>query len=437
MIFCPDCLILQPGGERGVRLSRIYIEGPVRLEGRVSIQGSKNAVLPLMAAALLHKGVSVLSNVPMIQDVDCMASILAWMGCRIRRRGSIMEIDASTLRGTKIPDDYMKQMRSSVILLGALLGRTGEGECSYPGGCLIGSRPIDIHLHVLRALGAVLQDQDGRIRAQAPGGLRGSSISLRCPSVGATQQAVLGAVLAHGNTLVEGAAREPEVVCLCRFLNSMGARIQGAGSSRIRIEGVEALNGACFQVPGDRIVAGTYLGAVMSAGGKVLLEGAAPGELQVPMELMMRSGARIQTEPSAGKIWISMKERPGGLRLATSPYPGFPTDLQSVFMAFLASARGTSIIEEKIFEGRFGTAKELERMGADIEIQGERALIRGRWPLSGALVRAGDLRGGAALIAAGLGAAGETVVEDSGHIRRGYEDICRDLSALGARIHQK
>lgn len=427
----------RPGEERGARLSRIYIEGPSRLEGSISLQGSKNAALPMMAAALLHKGVTVLSNVPMIRDVDSMAAILRCLGCRVQRCAATVIVDASYLRDVNIPDIYMKQMRSSVILMGALLGRTGEGECSYPGGCLIGSRPIDIHLQVLQDLGARISEKDGRIHAHAPQGMKGADIRLRYPSVGATEQAVLGAVLAQGETMIQGAAKEPEIGALCRCLCKMGAKILGAGTDRIIIQGVGELRDCSVSVDGDRIVAGTYLSAVMSAGGKVRLMDAPAEQLELPIRYLRQAGALVDTDQKRKEICISMEQRPRGLRFQTGPYPGFPTDLQSVFMAFLASAAGTSQIEEKVFEGRFATAKELEAMGADIQIHEGSALIRGRWPLKGCRTTARDLRGGAALIVAGLGAAGRTIVEDPGHISRGYEDICRDLSALGAKIHQE
>lgn len=417
-------------------MSRIHVYGPARLSGELSIQGSKNAVLPMMAAALLHKGITVLTNVPAIQDVDCMVSILRYIGCRCGRRGGTLEIDASALRSVEIPDCYVSQMRSSVILLGALLGRAGEGVSSYPGGCLIGARPIDLHLEVLKELGAKIQEEDGRISARAARGgrLHGAGCRLRYPSVGATEQALLASVLAEGVTVVRGAAREPEICQLCRCLNQMGAVVRGAGTDTLTVEGVEKLHDSRFDVGGDRIVAGTYLSAVMAASGSVLLKDITPSELTAPLDLMEQAGARIVRDEVRKQIAITMESRPSGLLLETAPYPGFPTDLQSPFMAFLAAGEGESLIREQVFEGRFSTAEELKRMGGMIRINGREAYVTGRYPLKNARVKARDLRGGAALVVAALAAGGETVIEDCRHIERGYEDICRDLRVLNADV---
>lgn len=416
-------------------MSTIHVSGPARLSGEISIQGSKNAVLPMMAAALLHKGITVLTNVPMIQDVDCMVSILNYIGCRCKRRGSTVEIDASQIRSVKIPDCFVRQMRSSIIVLGALLGRTGEGDSSYPGGCLIGARPIDIHLQVLESLGAVIGEENGRITARAPAeGLLGTQIRLRYPSVGATEQALLAGVLAKGMTIVYGAAREPEIGQLCDCLNRMGAKVRGGGTGILVIDGVKELHDSRFAVRGDRIVAGTYLCGVMAAGGSVLLKDIRPGELELPLKLMEQAGAYIRRDDVREQISIRMDGRPTGLDLETGPYPAFPTDLQSPFMAFLASGTGRSRIREQVFEGRFATVRELKKMGADIRTEERDAVITGVYPLRGGRVTAQDLRGGAALAVAALAAGGVTVIEDCRHIERGYEDICRDLAALGADI---
>lgn len=422
--------------ERGARLSRIHVYGPARLSGELSIQGSKNAVLPMMAAALLHKGITVLTNVPTIQDVDCMVSILRYIGCRCNRRGSTLEIDATFLRSVKIPDCYVSQMRSSVILLGALLGRAGEGDSSYPGGCLIGARPIDIHLEVLRNLGAEILEDGDRISAKAAcgGKLCGARFQLRYPSVGATEQALLASVLADGITVVQGAAREPEICQLCQCLNRMGAIIRGVGTDTLTIKGGEKLHDSRFDVRGDRIVAGTYLAAVMAASGSILLKDITPSDLTVPLDLMEQAGACIVRDEVKEQIAISMESHPVGLQFETEPYPGFPTDLQSPFMAFLAAGEGESLIREQVFEGRFATAEELKRMGGVIRINGREAYVTGHYPLKNAKVKARDLRGGAALVVAALAAEGETVIEDCRHIERGYEDICRDLRVLNADV---
>lgn len=420
----------------GARLSTIHIKGPARLSGEISIQGSKNAVLPMMAAAILHKGITVLTNVPMIQDVECMVSILNYIGCRCNRKGSTVEIDGTEIERAQIPDHFVSQMRSSIIVLGALLGRVGEGESRYPGGCLIGARPIDIHLQVLECLGAHILEEDGQITARAPsGGLVGAEIRLRYPSVGATEQALLAGVLARGMTIVYGAAREPEIGQLCDCLNRMGARVRGAGTGILVIEGVEELRDSRFAVRGDRIVAGTYLSAVMAAGGKAWLKEVRPGELELPLNLMQQAGAVIRRDEVQEEIFISMNRRPGGLLLETGPYPAFPTDLQSPFMAFLAAGDGESRIREQVFEGRFATVEELKRMGGRIYTEGREAVIQGTYPLIAGRVTARDLRGGAALAVAALAAEGETVIEDCRHVERGYEDLCRDLRALGAQAY--
>ena len=419
-------------------MSRIQIQGFYPLKGRVSIQGSKNAVLPMMAAALLHRGITVLANVPFIEDVECMKGILKSLGCRCRQKGGVLEIDASFLRTCAIPDSYVKRMRSSVILRGALLGRLGEGSCGYPGGCLIGARPIDLHLQVLESLGAQVSAGCDEVQVRGRGERKavGGMIRLRYPSVGATEQALLGAVLAEGTTQIFGAAREPEIAQLCRFLKGMGARIEGCGTDCLTICGVKELHDSYFPVEGDRIVAGTYMAAVMAATGQAEIRGVNLPALKLPCRLLMKAGARIEEDETADALRISMKERPRGLVIETAPYPGFPTDLQSPFMAFLAGAKGESRIRETVFEDRFATAGELRKMGARIRVQGREAEIKGVWPLMGTKVQAKDLRGGAALVAAALGAGGETVIENCGYIERGYEDICRDLAALGARIRR-
>lgn len=414
-------------------MSRIRINGLRPLRGRISIQGSKNAALPMMAAALLHKGVTVLTNVPVIQDVECMAGILEYIGCRLNRKGGAIEIDASFPRIVKIPDSYVRRMRSSVILLGAMAGRLGEGESGYPGGCLIGARPIDMHLQVLRELGARVEEREESVRVRpGAGGLKGARIVLRYPSVGATEQALLAAVLAEGVTVIENAAREPEVSQLCLCLRGMGARVFGIGTGTLAVYGVKELHDSCFSVRGDRIVAGTYLAAVMAARGEVCLRGLHPGELALPLRLLRQAGARVREDEAAGEVSISMDESPGGLQIETGPYPAFPTDLQPPFMAFLAAGRGESRLSERVFEARFGAAEELNRMGARIRLEGGTALVQGAGTLQGARVWAKDLRGGAALAVAALAARGETVIEGCGHIERGYEDLCRDLRALGA-----
>ena len=417
-------------------MSVIQVCGLTPLKGEISIQGSKNAVLPMMAAALLHRGVTVLTNVPVIRDVACMLDILESLGCRCCHKGDCLVMDARSVTGTSIPEEYVTAMRSSIVVLSALLGRMGEGSCCYPGGCLIGARPIDLHLMALRALGADIRERDGTIEASCrrKGGLKGAEIHLSYPSVGATEQAILASVLADGVTIIHQAAREPEISQMCRFLNNMGAVICGMGTDHLMVQGVAGLHDSSFRVEGDRIVAGTYGAAVVAAGGEALLRGICPSDLKVPLEEFQKAGAAVDADEKNRQIRICMGKRPLPLLIKTEPYPGFPTDLQSPFMAFLATAQGTSYIEEQVFEGRFATAKILEQMGAVIRTEDQRAVIEGHYPLKGAAVNACDLRGGAALMVAALAAEGDTFIGECHHIERGYEDICRDMAALGAHI---
>lgn len=417
-------------------MSVIRVCGLTPLKGEISIQGSKNAVLPMMAAALLHRGVTVLTNVPVIRDVACMLDILESLGCRCCHKGDCLVMDARSVTGTSIPEEYVTAMRSSIVVLSALLGRMGEGSCCYPGGCLIGARPIDLHLMALRALGADIRERDGTIEASCRknGGLKGTEIHLSYPSVGATEQAILASVLADGVTIIHQAAREPEISQMCRFLNNMGAVICGMGTDHLMVQGVAGLHDSSFRVEGDRIVAGTYGAAVVAAGGEALLRGICPSDLKVPLEEFQKAGAAVEADEKNRQIRICMGKRPLPLLIKTEPYPGFPTDLQSPFMAFLATAQGTSYIEEQVFEGRFATAKILEQMGAVIRTEDQRAVIEGHYPLKGAAVNACDLRGGAALMVAALAAEGDTFIGECHHIERGYEDICRDMAALGAHI---
>lgn len=416
-------------------MSAIQVIGQTPLKGEIWIQGSKNAVLPMMAAALLHRGITVLSHVPSIRDAACMTDILRYLGAGCRREGDSIVIDASHVTGTRIPRQHVTAMRSSIVVLSALLGRMGEAASSYPGGCLIGSRPIDLHLMVLRSLGAEIVEEEGLITAKADReGLWGTMIELPYPSVGATEQAILASVLARDATVLLGAAREPEIDQLCRFLNNMGADISGMGTGRLVITGVRELHDSRFAVEGDRIVAGTYGAAVAAAGGEVILKGLRPRDLELPMRMLEKAGASVRTEEESGQIEVRMDRRPGPLDIKTGPHPEFPTDLQSPFMAFLAGGQGVSTIEERVFEGRFATVKALEKMGACIRTEDRKAVIQGRFPLTGATVHASDLRGGAALVVAALAARGETFIWDCLHIERGYEDICRDFGSLGAQI---
>ncbi|MDD3251990.1 MAG: UDP-N-acetylglucosamine 1-carboxyvinyltransferase [Lachnospiraceae bacterium] len=412
-------------------MSVIHIHGYHCLEGEIEIQGSKNAVLPVMAASLLHRGTTVITNVPNIQDVSCMLGILEHLGCRCAFRAGTVEIDASQASMMPISDTMARQMRSSIMLLGAMLGRFGEAVSSCPGGCSIGKRPIDLHLYGLRQLGASVRVEGERITASTVG-LRGSRVTLAYPSVGATENVILAAVAARGITVLEGAAREPEIEILCQFLTELGARIDGIGSARLLIEGGKSLHDVTFCIPGDRIVAGTYLGAVMNAGGTLLLRGAPVRHMEENLRVAQQMGAELKQVPEG--VLVHMAARPRPADFVTGPYPGFPTDLQSVMLAVASTADGVSHIEETVFENRFSTAKELQKLGAHIIIEKGVARVEGHFPLTGGCAEALDLRGGAALVVAGLAADGLTRVTGYTHIRRGYEDICRDLHRAGADI---
>ncbi|WP_312441896.1 UDP-N-acetylglucosamine 1-carboxyvinyltransferase [Lacrimispora sp.] len=412
-------------------MSVIQVQGLRSLKGEIKIQGSKNAVLPMMAAAVLHKGTTVIHNVPRIQDVFCMLGILEHIGCICSFDGHSLTIDARDLTQAEIPEEYIKSMRSSIMLSGPLLGRTGNAVTSFPGGCSIGERPIDLHLSAFRKLGADIEEKGDKLLASA-NRLMGADIYFPFPSVGATENALMAAVFAHGVTVIHGAAKEPEIITLCEFLNNMGAKIHGTGTSRLAVTGVRQLCDSEFTVAGDRIVAGTYLMAVMAAEGNIVIQGIQPEHLMAAFSLTEKMGAELKRYNSS--VEVSMRGRPDCVDVMTEPYPGFPTDLQSQLMAVMSSAKGTGRIKETIFEGRFGTVKELHKLGADIIIEGKRADIHGLYPLRGNRVTATDLRGGAALVVAGLACEGVTEIHECHHIERGYEDICRDLSSLGAAI---
>lgn len=419
------------GRDRG--LSVLRIEGSYSLDGTIKIQGSKNGVLPVMAASLLHKGTTVLEHVPKIQDVFCMLGILNALGADCRMEGDRLVISAQSITGTEIPETLAGQMRSSVMLLGPLLARRGQVETSLPGGCRIGKRPVDLHIRGLAALGAEVELENGRIRAVCPKGEpSGAEIHLPYPSVGATENILMAAAGARGETVLTGAAREPEIEILCSFLRAMGVTVQGAGTSVIRVSGTSGFQDTRFCLPGDRIVAGTYLGTVLCAGGQVLLEQAPAEHMKRTMENARQMGAQIEALEQG--IWVSMRGRPRPVRIETGPYPEFPTDMQSVMMAAAALADGTSHIRENVFENRFCVAKELQKLGAHIIIEDKIAAVEGVDVLKGACVEAEDLRGGAALAAACLAAEGISFLGGYEHISRGYEDISRDLAGAGAHI---
>lgn len=415
-------------------MDRIQIEGNVPLCGKIKVQGAKNGALPIMAAAVLHKGITVIENCPRILDVEYMSEILRELGCLVWREDSALFINAVNVDGGVVRSEYATRLRASVILTGSLLGRCGRAALPYPGGCTIGMRPVDLHLKALTQMGAeVISAEDGlMLQAQK---MRGGTVDFSFPSVGATENAILGAVLADGVTVLRGCAAEPEIEELCRFLCEKGACISGIGSTKLTISGVQKLNDSVYRLMPDRIVAGTYLLAAAGTRGKISLYDVCWEHLRHPLKILCDTGAEISVGDREIHMDAEKAVRPVKY-LATMPYPGFPTDLQSQMMVFLSRARGTSRIKENMFESRFQIAEELLRMGADIEIEKNCAVIRGVSNLKGNYVRAKELRGGAALVSAALMAEGRTVLSGTEYIRRGYEDIVRDYAELGANIQE-
>lgn len=419
-------------------MEAIYIQGGISLQGQVRVQGSKNAVLPVLAATLLTKGTSVIGNCPRLTDVYYMQTLLESLGCVVSRDKERLKVRTAqvdilhALSG--MPQDAVRGMRSSIILLGALLGRTGEVRMEYPGGCVIGKRPIDLHIDALKKMNVSFEEKSYGLYAHTTG-LVGADIFLAVPSVGATENLLLAAVCAEGTTVIRGAAREPEIETLCNFLTACGADITGTGSGTLVVRGVKELQGCEFQVPGDRIVAGTYLCTCMAAGGEVLLKEAPVSQLSAVIACAKRMGAACQQTEDGLYVQVDGRLQAPD-RLVTEPYPGFPTDLQSPFLSVLTLAEGRCIVEETIFENRFHTVPYLQKMGASIVQEDSRhVMVEGVETLHGFTVSAKELRGGAALVVAGAAAKGETVVDGCKYIERGYENICRDLRELGVRIY--
>ena len=401
------------------------------LAGRLKVQGAKNSVLPILSATVLARGESVIHHCPRLSDVTATLEILRLLGCRVSQEGDTVRVDASVLSGSCIPDRLMGELRSSVVFLGALLSRCGEAEMAYPGGCQLGPRPIDLHLAALRTLGASILEERGRLLCRCRE-MRGEEICLSIPSVGATENAMLAAVGCPGTTVIVGAAREPEIEDLQNFLCAMGACVEGAGSSVIRVTGGRELRPAEYTVMGDRMAAATYLCAVGSAGGCVTLTGVEPGHLTAVLSVLEEAGADVHTD--SGEISIACTAPLNGVHpIRTSPYPGFPTDAQAPVMAALSGGTGTTMFVENMFLSRYGHVGELCRMGADIQVDGRVAVVTGR-RLQGAVVRGTDLRGTAALVTAALGAKGESHVFGIPYILRGYEELEEGLRALGAEI---
>ena len=415
-------------------MDKLRIRGGRALEGELRVSGAKNAALPIMCAALLTSQPLRLANVPRLMDVSTMARLLVQMGAAVERPGEgAMVLRASDIAEPTASYDLVKTMRASVLVLGPLLARCGRAKVSLPGGCAIGQRPVDQHVKGLQAMGASISIDHGYMHASAAR-LRGARIVMDMVTVTGTENLMMAATLAEGTTLLENAAREPEVVDLARCLSAMGAKIEGAGSDVIRIEGVGSLGGAAHRVMPDRIETGTYLAAAAATGGKVRLLGAAADSLDASLEKLREAGARIET--TADSIAIEMAARPNAVSVRTAPYPGFATDMQAQFMALASIARGTAVVTETIFENRFMHALELQRLGADITIQGNSAVVRGVERLQGATVMATDLRASAGLVIAGLVAEGETVVDRIYHLDRGYEALEKKLSALGALVER-
>lgn len=416
-------------------MGMFIVEGETRLKGRVTVSGAKNAVLAVLPATLLAEGETIIENAPGISDVRVMGEILAALGAEVKENGSGFRINPGGVHSQAPPLELVKKLRASSLLLGPLLARYGRAEIAMPGGCNIGPRPLDQHIKGLRALGAEIKIEQGFIRARAKK-LKGASIYLDVTSVGATENIMMAACLAEGKTVIENAAKEPEIVDVANLLNAMGANVKGAGTDVIRIQGVKRLQGVHHTIIPDRIEAGTFMIAAAASRGEVVIEDVIPEHLEPVIAKLREAGALV--EVGEDSIKVTGREEPyQPLDIKTLPYPGFPTDLQSPITALLTTAAGTSIIKENIFENRFRHVDEFNRMGAQIKVEGRTAVVEGVDFMSGARVRATDLRAGAALLIAALMARGETVIQGTEHIDRGYENITGKFRALGARIRRE
>ena len=418
-------------------MDSFIVRGGQPLQGTLIASGSKNAALPIMAATLLSAGRCTLHRIPVLRDIATMMTLLSSLGATATRPSSdgALIIDSSAVSEFRAPYDLVKTMRASILVLGPLLARFGQAEVSFPGGCAIGSRPVDLHIRALEAMGAEVRVEAGYIVAKAPRGLVGTDFTFETVTVGGTENAIMAAALARGRSTLRNVAREPEIVDLVRFLRAMGARIEGEGTDTLTVDGVEALAGATYEVMPDRIEAGTYLVAAAATRGNVKVEGISPEVLGVVMDKLVLTGADI----AVGENWVSLDmkgRRPEAVDIETAPFPGFPTDMQAQFTALNAIAVGQSTVVETVFENRLMQAHEMRRMGAEIEISGESARITGREQLQGAPVMASDLRASASLVIAGLVAEGETRIDRIYHIDRGYENIEGNLQCLGADIRR-
>lgn len=408
------------------------ITGGNRLYGEILLQGSKNASLPIIAASILIDGISIISRCPSISDTLAMKELLLALGCNVLRNKDELKIDSRTCNKAEIPEDLMKEIRSSIVLMGPMLARHGRVKLTHPGGCEIGARPIDLHLNGLRQLGAEITESHGYITCEAKK-LVGAEIDLDFPSVGATENIMMAATLAKGVTIIRNVAREPEIIELQNFLNKAGAKIEGAGSNVIKIKGVDRLHDVVYEVGGDRIVAGTYLCAGAITGGEVLIKGIIPEFLRATLHKLRDTGCNIKVV-NKDDILLKAPERLKAVNIKTMPFPGFPTDMQSQMVTILTLAQGTSIIMENIFENRYKYVSELSKMGANIIVEGKTAIVNGVDYITGATVEAKELRGGASLVLAGLAAEGFTKVNGIHYVERGYENFIENLKNIGANI---
>ena len=416
-------------------MEKLIIHGGHELHGRVKISGAKNAVLPIIAATLLAQDKPcVLDEVPYLNDVCTIAEVLRQLGAKVdfNRQQHTLFVDSTVLKTVDAPYDLVRKMRASFVIMGPLLARYGKAKISMPGGCAIGTRPIDLHLKGFEALGAEIEIGHGFISATAPNGLKGTSIYLDFPSVGATENIIMAACMAEGQTILENAAQEPEIIDLANFLNIMGAKIRGAGTNVIKITGVPKLIGHNYTIIPDRIEAGTYMVAVAMTGGDIYIENAISEHLKPVIAKLNEAGVKIEEDIDG--IRVSCNKRPKAIHIKTLPYPGFPTDMQAQFMAMLTIADGTGLVTETVFENRFMHVDELKRMGACIKVDGRTSIVEGVPSLNGCQVKATDLRAGAAMVLAGLVANGETEVSYIHHIDRGYDNLVEKLCGLGADI---
>lgn len=417
-------------------MEKLIVKGGNRLVGAVKTSGAKNAVLPIIAASILGTTPSHLDEVPMLEDVHTISEVLKCLGLAVEcsPEKNVLDIDSTEITSYEAPYELVRTMRASFLVMGPLLARIGKARISMPGGCAIGARPIDIHLKGFEALGVKIEQGHGYIEASAPEGLKGTSIYFDFPSVGATENIMMAASLADGTTILENAAEEPEIVDLANYLNKMGAKIRGAGTDTIRIEGVDKLHGADYTIIPDRIEAGTYMIAAAMTGGDIVVENVLP-EHQKPLIAKLREAGAV-VEEDIDKVRVIGKNPLKAVSIKTLPYPGFPTDMQAQMMAMMVIAEGRSKVTETVFENRFMHVVELNRMGAQISTEGRSAVIDGPCKLTGCDVRATDLRAGAAMILAGLVAEGTTRIGDLHHIDRGYENIVAKLKNLGADIER-